>query len=275
MIILESGRSKTTLIYYNDNGLQIEVDKGISAIDGFEVLAKFLESKAEIFATQKEKIIHWYLSGYLATFNGVLQKELDQRFPDLSIKLYSDLEAVAHATLKNEDGYVGILGSGANFGVYKGQKILPKYQSLGYFLADQGSGFGIAQQLLEDYFRLKMANDFHTIFEQTVEPDRFEIVMKYKDGSISEYLKKLTPICSEHRAHPYIQALLADQFAEYFQYIKKFLAEKKPFFLVGSIAQHFKDELYTASKVEGITISGVIQSPAIELYKYHELYSQH
>lgn len=75
-----------------------------------------------------------------------------------------DLLGAARGLLGHSDGFVGILGTGANSGLFVGGKIVQNIDSLGYILGDEGSGCYIGKQLLSTYLRGYLPADLAKLF---------------------------------------------------------------------------------------------------------------
>ncbi|MEJ7663924.1 MAG: hypothetical protein WKG07_32530 [Hymenobacter sp.] len=100
------------------------------------------------------RAVHFYGAGVLSPAHAeVVAGALRQVFPAAAAHVAEDLLAAARALLGRRPGFVAILGTGTNSGLYDGEKITQVVESLGYSLGDEGSGTYIGREVLRDYLR--------------------------------------------------------------------------------------------------------------------------
>ncbi len=217
--------------------------------------------------------VHYYGSGCGSEANqNTVRRCLKARFKKAEITVTHDLMAVCHAALGHEKGIACILGTGANSCLYDGNDITERAVSLGYLLGDEGSGCYIGRKLVRAYFYdlmpLELKLSFHLAYH--LEINEF-IHRVYHEPEASKYLAEFTKFAGEHLAHPYIQNLIKESFADF---IQSFVLRYKdcrslPVSFVGSVAFAFQDLLRESLESEGLTLGKVMQSPAeglIQMY---------
>lgn len=187
-----------------------------------------------------------------------------KRFPEAEVVVNHDLTGAAHALLKDRQGVVCILGTGANSCLYDGEKVVAHAVSLGYLVGDEGSGCYIGRKLARAYFyglmpeelRLAFMDKYHVTLEEFL--DRV-----YHQEGPSKYLAGFAEFAGEHIDHPYIQSLLKECFNDFINLFVKIYKECRewPICFVGSVAFYFQTLLYECLSAEGLTMGKVIRSP--------------
>ena len=217
--------------------------------------------------------VHYYGSGCGSEANqNTVRRCLKARFKKAEITVTHDLMAVCHAALGHEKGIACILGTGANSCLYDGNDITERAVSLGYLLGDEGSGCYIGRKLVRAYFYDLMPLELKLSFHLAYNLEINEFVHRvYHEPEASRYLAEFTRFAGEHLAHPYIQNLIKESFADF---IQAFVLRYKdcrtlPVSFVGSVAFTFQDLLRESLESEGLTLGKVMQSPAeglIQMY---------
>ena len=92
--------------------------------------------------------------------------EIKKSFPKAKIVIENDLLGAARGAYQTSPGWIGILGTGANFAYYNGKVITHRIPSLGYILGDEGSGAAFGKKLLADFARQKLPADLEDEFRK-------------------------------------------------------------------------------------------------------------
>ena len=110
--------------------------------------------------TQKTKIsCHFFGSGCSSEENQVKIKDhFSQKSSFQLFVVSSDLVAAGIALLGNEEGYVGILGTGSVLTYYKNKQITEIIGGFGYLLGDEGSGYYFGKLALQKYLNKESWN---------------------------------------------------------------------------------------------------------------------
>lgn len=217
--------------------------------------------------------VHYYGSGCGSEANqNTVRRCLKTRFKKAEITVTHDLMAVCHAALGHEKGIACILGTGANSCLYDGNDITERAVSLGYLLGDEGSGCYIGRKLVRAYFYDLMPLELKLSFHLAYNLEINEFVHRlYHEQEASKYLAVFTKFAGEHLAHPYIQNLIRESFADFIQaFVLRYKdCRSLPVSFVGSVAFAFQDLLRESLESEGLTLGKVMQSPAeglIQMY---------
>jgi glucosamine kinase len=87
-----------------------------------------------------------------------VQKALKYFFQKVSdINVLTDLEGAAKGMLGQKSGVIGILGTGANAGLYDGNSIIKSPPSVGFMLGDEGSGAYLGKELTKKILRNELS----------------------------------------------------------------------------------------------------------------------
>ena len=191
-----------------------------------------------------------------------------------NVQVSNDLVGVARALCGKEEGFVGILGTGANACYYNGTDVNKVGASLGYVLGDEGSGAHLGKKLLRGVFRQQLSSELIDAFMKQFDLTSHQAIKRiYDEPKPNHFLASFAPFIFEHRHSPGMHELLRDNFHEYFDaFFKNELSEKKTFHFSGSIAYHFADILRQVGTDLGITIKNIVQSPISGLVLYHQQY---
>jgi len=200
------------------------------------------------------------------------QDEIKKSFPRAKITIENDLLGAARGAYQTSPGWIGILGTGANFAYYNGKVITQRIPSLGYILGDEGSGAAFGKKLLADFARQKLPADLEDEFRKAYKLDEATLISKvyYPKGS-KAFLASFSLFLHAHLAHPYCHQLVYQAFLEHF---KAVAGNYNPGTLVsytGSIAYQFSTVLEAAAASIGIAIHSIVPTPIEGLVNYHKL----
>ena len=198
--------------------------------------------------------------------------EIKKSFPMAKIAIENDLLGAARGAYQTSPGWIGILGTGANFAYYNGKVITQRIPSLGYILGDEGSGAAFGKKLLADFARQKLPLDLENEFRKVYKLDEPTLISKVYDPIVSKaFLASFSLFLHAHLAHPYCHQLVYQAFLEHF---KAVAGNYNPGTLVsytGSIAYQFSTVLEAAAASVGIAINSIVPTPIEGLANYHKL----
>jgi len=183
-----------------------------------------------------------------------------------------DLMAAARALLGREKGIASILGTGSNSCLYDGSDIVENVPSLGFFLADEGSGAYMGKLLIRDYFFGNLPEEIKKAFDEKYQATLEKVLNEvYNKPKPNRYMASFTLFLSEHIENPYIKGIVKKAFTDFFQVqVTKYTNYKTiPFSALGSIAYYFQDILKEVAGEYGIKVSRILQSPMEGLIEYH------
>lgn len=144
-----------------------------------------------------------------------------------------------------------------------GGKLVANVSPLGYILGDEGSGAVLGRRLLGDVLKRQLPQDVCLAFEKRYGLSADAIIQRvYREPMANRFLASFAPFLAAHREHPAIQALLADEFARFFERnILQYERPDLPVHFVGSIAYVFADELRKAALRFGLTMGRILKAP--------------
>jgi glucosamine kinase len=184
-----------------------------------------------------------------------------------------DIDAVALACCKKEEGIVCICGSGTNAAWFDGKKVKANNFGLGYILADEGSGNWLGRQLLKAFINETMPDSLSKRFVKKYNYDRNIILDKvYKQKQPALYLSSFNEFFIDNKDDNFIKGLIKNGFEKLLNIYLLPLYKQHPETAVhfsGSIATHFQDDLQQVAGSAGINIESIVRSPINNLLTYY------
>jgi glucosamine kinase len=182
ILIADSGSTNSDWVLI-DNGIQVPFhSKGYNP---FYVDASFIQDDLESnlpkeVNKQEVNEVHFYGAGCSSpTMNSIIEKALQEIFPQAEINVEHDLLASARALFNDESGVAAILGTGSNCTFYDGTKCHQITPSLGFLLGDEGAGSNIAKRVI-----------IQALYKQLPEIIITEILSEF-NGDSSAFVKNL------------------------------------------------------------------------------------
>lgn len=216
--------------------------------------------------------IHFYGSGCAAEKNKQLMSSyLKHSFPDARIAIETDLLGAARALLGNSAGFIGILGTGSNTGIYDGKKITKSIDSLGWILGDEGSAVHIGKEILKSWLRGNLSPQDEKKILRSCQLSRDEILNQiYHQPSANQFLSRFAKFASENPSKS-ISTVVSNCFNELMERVVKLYdsAAFSELNFVGSVAWHFREILASSARVHHFSIGKIVKSPIDGLVKYH------
>lgn len=156
--------------------------------------------------------IHFYGAGCgTPVACGRVSALLERHFPGIRPEVESDLVEAARATIGDSDGIAGILGTGANAGLFIGGKPAGRIPPMGYILGDEGSGAYLGKKLLVKMLRGEFDAGITALFrEETGIDEAVAIERVYRTPGANAFLGSLTRFISAHIGHPGMEALVTE-----------------------------------------------------------------
>jgi len=281
ILVADSGSTKTEWWWYDNNN---EIKKFttigfnpyfIKTEEIYKVLNTKLIPEIDFQAVKK---IFFYGSGCASKENGeIIYVACKKAFPNAEkIEVTGDTLGAARSLFGHGSGIAGILGTGSNSVYYDGMKVVECVSSLGYVIADEGSGARFGTTLIREYFKEEMPAEIKTAFVERYHPE-LSVVLDavYRKPHPNRYLASFCDFLSFHKEHPYIQNLIRKEFQAYLKYqvCKCPDHHKLTLSLVGSIAFFLGDFLREEAKQMGIEVGTILRSPIEGLIKYHQEYN--
>ncbi len=279
MLIADSGATKADWKFIDKDGKVSSFStKGLSPLFWAskemtdEINKKFPKKvKAEI-KNQRSKVFFYGTSCSSKERIKIVETAIRKVFPKSKITVNHDILASARALCGNKAGIACILGTGSNSCYYDGKKIVENKGGLTYILGDEGSGAHIGMEFIKAFLNNELPGKLHATFlkEYRLTKDKiFDAV--YNQKYPNRFLASFAKFVHEHIQDPFLYNLVRNCFLIFFERtICKYENYKYiPVGFVGSVAENFKNILFSVAKEKEVTISKIIQSPIDELVKYH------
>lgn len=202
-----------------------------------------------------------------------LSEALTVFFKNSKNEIKDDLFGAALAACFNDEGIVGILGSGSNCSFYDGKNLKNNNFGLGYALGDEGSASHLGKKLLKNFLEGKLPAALHTKLESKYNAERPIILERiYRKPGVQTYLTSFLDFLIEHREHTYIKNLIDSSFEEYFKtYLLPTVAlhPNAPIHFAGTVAGTFQDRLRMVAKKHNLLITTITKEPIYNLVNYY------
>jgi N-acetylglucosamine kinase-like BadF-type ATPase len=275
IIIVESGSTKTDWIVL-DRGEKVLVASTAGFNPNYFPASALDENTYEIasnIAASRVAKVFFYGSGCTregskTIVTGVLQKY----FPNAKREVRNDLFGAARALFGAGSGIASILGTGSSSCLFIDGEIAGNVPSLGYLLADEGSGFHLGKLLVGSFFRNQMPEHLRQRFSNETNLDLSGFISSiYSDPKPNSTLASFVPFIVANKKDPFLANLIKKAFHEFLmenivQYPKH---EEYNLGFVGSVAFLFQDELEETAHNLGLKVSKVIKNPIDDLVKFH------
>lgn len=276
ILIADSGSTKTDWRLIDANH-EIEQYKS-SGINPFQ--QKEEDIRAEVLEYLKPQIkqdvhqVFFYGSGCSSPSNiATLERVFKDAFPSAFVKINHDLLGAARALCGHEAGIACIIGTGTNSCLYDGREIINNVPSLGYVMADEGSGAWLGKQVLTDFLRGDMASDLAGKLTKQYEVSKDEVLENvYQKHMPNRYLAKFSRFLFHNIDHPYVYQLVYRGFTLFIEKnVKKYEnSDQLPVHFTGSIAFYYNSILRQVAFEQDITIKHVIENPIAGLTLFHK-----
>lgn len=194
----------------------------------------------------------------------------------VKIEVYPDTLGAARALFGLKRGIAGILGTGSNSVFYNGIDTVECIPSLGYIIADEGSGARFGTTLIREYFKNEMPEEIKIAFEKHYNPSLHVVLdAVYRKPYPNRFLASFCDFLSCNKSHPYIQNLIRNEFQAYLKYqvCKCLDYQQLTLSLVGSIAFFLGDILREEAKKMGIEVGIILRCPIEGLIIFHQDYN--
>ncbi len=275
IIVAESGSTKTDWVI-----LQKEKQHQTLTTSGFNpnyfpvsVLEKSLAAISEGLDPAHVNEVYFYGSGCSSSqAKNVVQRAVRATFGQAGIFVEHDLFGAARALFGKGSGIACILGTGSSSCRLENGAIAAAVPSLGYLLADEGSGMDIGKRLLNAFFKNQLPDELHDAFEKKF-PYTLEHLLGdlYTNDKPNAKIASFVPFAVDHRQHPFVKNMVEDAFRNFFQSVIMIYpdAKKYPLGFAGSIAWLFAEQLHKVSSVYELQLQHIIKNPIDRLAEFH------
>lgn len=276
LLIADSGSSKTDWCLISPDGeIRRYQTTGINPfIRTEEECIHILNRELPIEQTQDISEVIFYGAGIKNREKAEFVSSILRRhFEQAQVSSHSDLLGAARALCEDDEGVVGILGTGSNSCFYDGQHLSSHHPSLGYILGDEGSGTHMGKKVLRYYFYQTFDPELSVAFETKYGKDLVPILERiYRGSTPNQYLAGFAEFLAEHRGHYMIENIIEDCLVAFHEnHILKYReAWQTPVHFIGSIAYEFQDKIKELHNEYGLTTGKIIKSPMEHLIGYHK-----
>lgn len=200
-------------------------------------------------------------------------KLFEEHWGDVDVHVGSDLWGAVRACLGNEEGAVGIIGTGSNL-TFHVNGVLDGIAAPGYILADEGGGTFLGRAILNKFFRGRLSDQVNQWIEKNVGTKSAIINKLYiQPSGIPYYLAQVAKCMQFYKEDPELEKILNKSINAFYEEQVLLLQEKHPFkdiALVGSVAFHFQEEYKSFLATKKINLVKVIQKPIDGLVDYYK-----
>lgn len=275
-LVADSGSTKTAwCLSYGNQIVKVFETAGINPFfqTTEEIEALLREALLPQISGNDVKKIYFYGAGCADPMKNKALEVLLQMVVGVSeVFVESDMLGAARGLLGRGKGIACILGTGANSGVYDGEKLVKGVCAGGYILGDEGSGGVLGKLLISDWVKKQMPQDVYDALTEEYGLTYLGIVDRvYKQPFPNRWLAQFTKFMLAHRENAYIHGLLVGAFKAFFDRNIKQYDEWRDFEVgfIGSIAFYFTEELIEAAGACGIRLGKIMQNPIEGLVNYH------
>jgi len=275
VIIAESGSTKTDWVVLK-NGVIISTvasngyNPNYFPASHLESSAADLTSKIDVAEVKKA---FFYGSGCSSQqANAKVKLALGTTFSNAEVHVFHDLFGAARALFGTGTGIASILGTGSSSCLFLDGDIVDEVPSLGYLLADEGSGWQFGRMLINAYFKDDLPNDLQMLFEAEYKIELGEFVGElYSMEKPNSLISSFAPFVVANKAHPFFIEMAMKSFVSFFEENILKYPEYKNYSLgfVGSIAFLFNDVLEKVAEYYNMKIQKIIKGPIDELVSFH------
>ncbi|MBQ4801849.1 N-acetylglucosamine kinase [Aquimarina sp. MMG015] len=277
ILIADSGSTKCDWILMDSQGKQVfsQTTIGINPLNTSQNKIESILLEISEVSKKRNLIneVHFYGAGCnTEASNQKVKSSFQSIFKNLTvIKIEEDIIAAVHATTKTP-AVIVILGTGSNCCYFDGKKIIQYAPSLGYLLADEGSGNYFGKELLKSFYLQKMpsslAKEFETKFGSNLEQLFYNL---YDLRQPNAYLASYAFFMFQHRNHPFIERMLyygIKVFIDNYLTLYSKELENNPIHFVGSIAYYSQDIINKILLEKGFTAKSFIKKPINNLINH-------
>jgi len=216
--------------------------------------------------------VFFYGSGCTPAHVPVVKRLLTEVLSPVYVEVHSDLMGSARALCQHEAGIACILGTGANSCLYDGEQIVQNTPALGYILGDEGSGAVLGRLFMNAIFKNPAFADVRDDYLKISKLTQADIIQKvYREPMANRFLASTSLYIAEHIDNPLLSELVVQNFRHFFRSnIAPYQRRDLPVSFVGSMAEHYPDQLAEAARAEGFTLGQVMQHPIEGLTAFHQ-----
>lgn len=276
IVIADSGSTKTQWVLIDKKTVISDLTtKGFNPFYYNEddlVSTLFDELNEKINADAVDEVF-FYGSGCSNRSNcSMVKNSLQLFFKKATIHTEHDLTGAAVALLKDNKGIACILGTGSNSCMWDGQKVTHHLPSLGWMLADEGSGTYIGKLLLQDILynevNPKLTEKFYKTFNLNFETTLHKI---YSEPNPNKFFASLSRFANDNLNYPECKKVVKTAFRHFIEkQVSKYPDyQNQTVSFTGSVSYVFQDILKEVLKEYNITLGTILKNPMEGMIEYH------
>lgn len=235
-----------------------------------------LLNKNDTLVTNAERIKRIYFFGAGASSkdrNEIIANAFSRFFRYSKIAIEHDMKAAALACCGDEEGIIGIIGSGSNASYFDGKKLKVNNYGLGFVLADEGSANWLGRQLLKGFLNETLPQTLSEKLKVKYSLDRKHVLDKvYRQPQPALFLSSFADFLLENRREKWVTEVVEEGFQKYCSTYLLPLAGQFPgrqIHMVGSVAAGFEDLLRETAFQNNLLISSIIKEPIHNVLNYY------
>jgi N-acetylglucosamine kinase-like BadF-type ATPase len=210
--------------------------------------------------------VHFYGSGCLKEPNRSKVENVFKIFGFKNIFIESDILAAARACFGDENGFVGILGTGSVLAEIENREVKNVYGGLGSIIGDEGSGFYFGKLLIEKYVKNEFSKVTNEEIESVIGIENL-IGVNSSDSTFKEFVSSFSSKFSATKNQE-IKQLHRDNISLFFdKYLPLNISNLRICF-VGSYAQYNRDIIKNFLEIRSVNLGVIITRPIEFLTEY-------
>ncbi len=219
------------------------------------------------------KVVYYYGTACnTAASIRTVTEQLGRVFAQATIEVYSDILGAARAASGDQASISCILGTGSSSCVYDGHQIVERIPSLGYLLADDGSGADLGRELIRAYYFGLLSQTTMERLESFSSMHRDQLLHTlYRHPSPNRQLASFVPFIVQQLDEEDIYVIVRGAFDRFIQYYIVPYAASKDYavYFSGSVAWYLRRVMAEGLKNHNLQIGKFVRDPIVELYNYH------
>ena len=267
ILIADSGGTKT------DWALQTKETSYFFTTESYHPTTLDHASKLELLTfwrilTKKMKVTcHFFGAGCSSEENQVkIKTHFTTNTHFIHFEVASDLVAAGLSILGDEEGYVGILGTGSVLTYFKDTNVTKILGGFGYLLGDEGSGYYFGKLVLQKFLNNELSEELKTLVENTY-GTRNQLISKSYQNDGKAFISSIQLHCENPIIREEIDRIHSENIGLCLtNYLPKETKTTEISF-VGSYAYYQQDLLKVALENLGWKLREVIDKPIDALTK--------
>ncbi|HQW22776.1 MAG TPA: N-acetylglucosamine kinase [Bacteroidia bacterium] len=203
--------------------------------------------------------------------NEVVRGALAEFFTNAEIHVESDMVGAVLSTCGDEQGIVGILGTGSNSCFYDGGKIHKNNFGLGFIMGDEGGGSYFGRKLITHYLYGIMPENITKKFNEQFEMNKeIMIANVYNNPKANVWLASFAKFFVDNREDEWVKKIVRKGMEEFFElYVCSYPNFKEVnVHFVGSMAYYFDEIIRDIARERQVRLKKIVRHPINHLAEY-------